>query len=154
MNKISQRGATLVELVLAISIIAVTLFGVASVFKVTVTHSANPITQKQAVLISEGLMEEILSKSFTKPNGGYAGPFTGDNRDKFDSVGDYNNLTITNMTSLSGTAIAGLEKYSVTITTANTDLGTISSANNIVVTINVVGPNDNFTLKGYRVNYD
>lgn len=154
MNNKKQLGATLVELIIAISIVGVALFGVISVFRVTVTNSANPVTQKQAVLIAESLMEEVLSKPFTKPIGGYAGTLDNTNRDKFDSVNDYNNLSITTLTSISGTTIAGLEKYSATITTQNVALGTLAASNSIVVTINVLGPNDNFTLKGYRVNYD
>jgi MSHA pilin protein MshD len=154
MNKNIQKGATLIELIIAISIVAVALFGVISVFRVTVTNSANPITQKQAVLIAESVMDEVLSKSFTTPSGGYAGPFINANRDKFDSINDYNNLSITTMTSISGTTIGGLEKYSATINTANVALGTLANSESIVITINVVGPNDNFTLKGYRVNYD
>jgi MSHA pilin protein MshD len=154
MNKRIQKGATLIELIMAIAIIGIAIFGVISVFRVTVNNSANPITKKQAVLISESLMEEILSKSFTKPDGGYTGPYDSASRDKFDTVTDYNNVSISPMTSLGGTSISGLNSYSATITTVNTALGSVASTDSILVTITVTGPNDTFVLKGYRLNYD
>lgn len=154
MNNKIQKGATLIELVIAISIVAIAIFGILSVFKLSVINSANPVTNKQAVLIAEGLMEEVLSKTFTKPDGGYAGPFNSASRNKFDTVTDYNNLSISPMSSINGLNVAGLGGYSATIKTANTALGAIGSSDSILITINVVGPNDNFVLKGYRINYD
>lgn len=154
MSNKNQKGVTIVELVIAISIIAIALFGILSVFRLSVTNSANTVTKKQAVLISESLMEEVLSKPFTKPDGGYTGPFTVANRDKFDSVTDYNNLNITSMATIGGVIIVGLEKYSAVITTATNALGSVPASDSILVTINVTGPNDTFVLKGYRINYD
>ncbi len=154
MNKRNQIGATLVELVLAIAIIVVGVFGIVSSFRLTVINSANPVTKKQAVLIAESLMEEILSKSFTKPTGGYSGLLTSANRDKFDTITDYNNLSINPISTIAGTNVVGLDKYSATITTTNVALGTIASSNVILVTVSITGPNDSFILKAYRINYD
>ena len=152
MNK--KNGFTLVELIIAIAIIGVALMAILGVFRVSINNSANPVTRKQAVLISESLMEEVLSKAFVKPSGGYAGPFTVATRQSFDTVTDYNNLTINGISNVYGTSIAGLENYNVTITVQNQAIGAIPNTDAYLATINVVGPNDNFTLKGYRINYE
>lgn len=152
MNKGKQQGVTLVELVIAMSIIAIAIFGIISVFKLTITSSANPITRKQAVLISDSLMEEVLSKSFSKPSGGFAGPFTANNREQFDSVSDYNGISINGITTIAGNTIPGLENYSANIMIENKAVGLISSTNILMATIIVSGPNDTFVLKGFKFN--
>lgn len=149
-----QKGATMVELIIAMVVIAVAVSGILAAFRFTVINSADPLTRKQSVLIAENLMDEVTSKSFGKPTGGFTGPFTAANRDKFDTVTDYNGLNLTGITSLTGTAMAELASYNASITTTNKALGTIAATDVIEVTITVTGPNDSFTLKGYRVNYE
>jgi len=100
MNNKKQKGITLIELVIAISIISIALLGVLGAFSVSVRNSADPVTRKQTVLIAESLMDEVLSRSFVKPSGGFAVPFTNANRTSFDTVTDYNNLVINGISNI------------------------------------------------------
>ena len=153
-NKIKQKGATFVELVLAMVIIGIAVTAMLSAYRTTVINSADPMTRKQAVLISESLMEEVLSKSFTKPTGGFSGPFTVANRSRFDTVSDYNGFAMTGISNIAGTPIAELSAYNATVSIANTALAGIAAPDSILVTIDITGLNDTFTLKGYRINYE
>lgn len=64
-RRCSQRGLTLVELVLFIVIVSVALAGVLTVLNVTVKSSADPMIAKQMLAIAEALLEEVQMKSFT-----------------------------------------------------------------------------------------
>ncbi|NCQ51580.1 prepilin-type N-terminal cleavage/methylation domain-containing protein [archaeon] len=154
MNNKKQKGITLIELVIAISIISIALLGVLGAFSVSVRNSADPVTRKQTVLIAESLMDEVLSRSFVKPSGGFAGPFTNANRTSFDTVTDYNNLVINGISNIYGNSIVGLENYTATITTSSSALGAIGSSDSTLVSISIAGPNDQFVLRGYRINYE
>lgn len=153
MNK-KAKGVTLVELVIAIAIISVSLFSILSIFKLSVTNSSDPMVKKQSVLIAEGLMEEVLSKSFSKPTGGFSGAITTANRGMFDTVTDYNGLTINGISNILGSSVSGLGNYSASISVVAQGFGTINSANSYLVTINVTGQGSTFTLKSYRFNTD
>jgi MSHA pilin protein MshD len=60
-----QRGVTLVELVMFIVIVAIALAGIIGVMRMTTAHSADPLRRKQALMIAEGLLEEVRSAAFT-----------------------------------------------------------------------------------------
>jgi MSHA pilin protein MshD len=61
----SQRGISLIELILFIVIVSVGLVGILSVMTVTSKSSANPILLKQATAIAESLLEEIELQPFS-----------------------------------------------------------------------------------------
>jgi MSHA pilin protein MshD len=60
-----QRGVTLIELVIFIMIIGVALAGLLQVLNFTTKSSADPLRQKQALMIAEGLLEEVRLSAFT-----------------------------------------------------------------------------------------
>lgn len=64
----SQRGMTLIELVVFIVVVSVGLAGVLSVFNVVVKGSADPLVTKQALAVADSLLEEILLKDFCDPS--------------------------------------------------------------------------------------
>ncbi|MDB5825704.1 MAG: type secretion system protein [Herminiimonas sp.] len=64
-TRVSQRGISLIELILFIVIVSVGLVGILSVMTVTSKSSANPILLKQATAIAESLLEEIQLQPFT-----------------------------------------------------------------------------------------
>lgn len=74
-----QRGLSLIELVLFIVIVGVGVTGVLNVFNLTTRVSADPLRRKQALLLAEGLMEEVTLAGFTycDPTDASAGVATG-----------------------------------------------------------------------------
>lgn len=149
-----QKGSTLIEIVIAMVIIAIAVVAVLASYRITVINSPSAMTRKQATLIAENLMDEVLNKNFTKPTNGFAGPYSVANRAQFDTVTDYNNFSMTGIYNMDGVAIPELASYSASITVANSALSAISSSDSMLVTITVTGPHDTFTLKGYRLNYE
>jgi MSHA pilin protein MshD len=72
-----QAGVTLIELIMFIVIVAVALAGVIGVMNLVTSRSADPLRHKQALMIAEGLIEEVRLASFTwcdptSPNAGEA----------------------------------------------------------------------------------
>lgn len=64
-NASRQRGVTLIELIMFIVIIGAALAGLLQVLNFTTKGSADPIRQKQALMIAEGLLEEVRLAGFT-----------------------------------------------------------------------------------------
>jgi MSHA pilin protein MshD len=60
-----QRGLTLIELVMFIVIIGIALVGILQVLRFTTHNSADPVRRKQALMIAEGLLEEVQLAKFT-----------------------------------------------------------------------------------------
>src|SRR5687768_9500025 len=114
-SKSAAAGFTLFELLLLIVVFAVGLSGILIVYNTTVTHSADPMIRKQAMAVSESLMEEILLMPFDQ--GGWNGAATQANRTQFDDVRDYcpaaGNCFATNgVFAINGNApIPGLQNY-------------------------------------------
>ncbi len=61
-----QRGVTLIELILFIMIIGIALAAIVGVLNVTTSRSADPVRTKQALMIAEGLLEEVQLARFTR----------------------------------------------------------------------------------------
>ncbi|MDQ2821251.1 MAG: prepilin-type N-terminal cleavage/methylation domain-containing protein [Pseudomonadota bacterium] len=61
-----QAGVTLIELILFILIIGIALAAILGVMNVTTRNSADPARTKQALMIAEGLLEEVQLARFTK----------------------------------------------------------------------------------------
>lgn len=60
-----QRGVTLVELILFIVIIGVALTAILGVMSMTTQNSADPVRRKQALILAEGLLEEVEGAKFS-----------------------------------------------------------------------------------------
>lgn len=156
-----NHGFSLVEAIVFIVIVATALAGVLGVMSTTTQRSADPLVRKQAIAVVESMLEEIALHDFTKPVGGFAGPFTQANRQFFDSIGDYNGFTTSGIFPVdSGTAITGLTSYSVAVTVASANLGpaasqiSVASNNARLITVTVTGPDGvNVVLVGYRTAY-
>lgn len=71
----AQAGVTLIELILFIIIVGVALAGIVGVMNLTTKNSADPLRRKQALMIAEGLLEEVQLAKFTwcDPSSGNAG---------------------------------------------------------------------------------
>ena len=150
LQRIHSRGFTLIELVISMVVVSIALGGVLMVMNYTVQHSADPMLQHQAVAIAEAYLEEAMLRSFADPDG-----VDGETaRDLLDDVDDYDGLNDAGARDQEGTAIAGLEAYSISVAVANTAFNGISAADCKRVTVTVTHPSGiNLTLSGHRTNY-
>jgi MSHA pilin protein MshD len=144
-----QQGFTLIELIISMVIISIALGGVLLAINFTVSHSADPLIQHQAIAIAEAYMEEILLQEYYDPDDDPA--VVEDSRDLYDNVDDYNELIDVGAHNQMGTAISDLENYTVSVIVADVTLNTVP-AKKITVTVNhsVMG---DMELVGYRTNY-
>ena len=60
-----QRGVTLIELIVFIVIVSVAVVGVLQALRLGTANSADPLRRKQALMIAEGLLEEVQLAKFT-----------------------------------------------------------------------------------------
>ncbi len=171
-----QSGLTLVELIVAIVVIAVGVAGVMLAFNNAVRSSADPMFAKQALAIAEALLEEVQLAPFTfcDPDDPAAeeadgpgdcaipetlGPEAGDTR-PFDNVSDYHNPVFNPISDVStgdfGATEGALAGYSAAITVANAALGPITAATGdaVLITVTVTAPDGQaYALEGYRTRY-
>lgn len=159
------RGFTLVELILAITIVGVALAGIASVFITTSRHSADPAVQQQAQFIAEAYLEEILRQKFFDPDEDKVCPAAeAGGRGSYDNVCDYASIANQAPANAFGSTITQLSSYKVTVTVVRDGTVSLNGLNNntgsslyrvMRVDVNVTGPNStSITLSGYRTNYN
>ncbi len=143
-----QYGITLIELIISMVIISIALTGVFTVMNYTVSHSADPIIQHQAVAIAESYLEEILLQAYENPADGY----TGVNRSQFDDVDDYNSLADTGVHDNQGNLLSSLSDYNVAVAVSSA----VTLADGVLakkITVTVSGFGNSLSLVGYRANY-
>jgi MSHA pilin protein MshD len=158
---IRQNGTTLIELIVFIVIVSVALVGVLSVFNVTVRSSADPLQSKQALAIAEGMLEEVLLKSYCDPdtmNTSITPPTCGANvvegsptRALFDDVDDYDGFTLANASTVTGSYTATGYRVDVSVPTATV---TVNGQQAKEIRVTVTPPSGSaIVLYGYRTNY-
>jgi MSHA pilin protein MshD len=164
-----ERGLSLIELVMAMVVLAVGVVGLLGVINLTTRRSADPVIQQQAQLIAESYLEEILLKRFVDPTADRVCPAPpGGGRSAYDNVCDYQGLNDNPPRDQFGNAIAALTGYTVSVTVtpnqgnpngavnlgplANDYAGGYIRLLRVDVTVN--GPAGTaVTLTGYRTNY-
>jgi MSHA pilin protein MshD len=60
-----QRGVTMVELIIFMVVIGAALAGILGVMSLTTKNSADPVRRKQALILAEGLLEEVELAKFS-----------------------------------------------------------------------------------------
>jgi MSHA pilin protein MshD len=138
----AQAGLSLIELIMFIVIVSVALVGILSVLNLTTMRSADPVVRKQTLAVAEAMMEEILSKNFSNPAGGFT-PATPGNM-----TGGWT-WTARSLANV-GTDIPGLEAYRVSVAVAALTLSTVAGSR---ISVTVTGPGETVTLDGFRANY-
>ena len=169
-----QRGMTLIELVMFIVIVAVGVAGILSVLNVTVMRSADPLVQKQAQALAEGLLEEIqtgyfaycdgadeklkYAKSAAECTGGVGDSYgreAGEAR-PYNTVKDYAEAANTPTaldTALPGeAAVAAPAGYAAMVTVGPSALSgiTLASGDALLIRVVVVSGSTQATAEGYK----
>lgn len=173
------RGLTLVELIVTIAIVGTGVAGILLVLNIAVRGSADPLIEKQALAIAESLLEEIQLMPFTycDPDDANAataasaagcatqveniGPEPGETRTSattpFDNVNDYHGFSMTGITDITGTAIAGLSAYSASVSVTQQAMNgppNVAANESLLIAVTVNGPfNTTVRLEGYRTRY-
>ncbi|MBN2427488.1 MAG: prepilin-type N-terminal cleavage/methylation domain-containing protein [Deltaproteobacteria bacterium] len=143
----SQRGLTLVELVISMVVISVALSGVLLLLNVTILHSSDPLIQHQALAIAESYLEEILLKPYSDPDG-----VAESGRPNFDNVADYNGLHDVGARNQFN-ALVGLNDYTVDVVVAADTLG-LPAVSAWRVDVKVTHRHGfSMNLRGYRTDY-
>ena len=143
-----ERGATLIELVISIVVIAIAASAVLGVMSTTLGRSADAMVLSQAVAIAESYLEEISLKSFDDPDG-----IDGEGaRPAFDDVDDYNGLVDNGARDQFGSALAPLTQYTVTVlVTPSAALTGVPGADAQRIDVHVTYPgNGAVALTGYK----
>ncbi|NYE60459.1 MSHA pilin protein MshD [Duganella sp. 1224] len=102
-----QRGLTIIELVIFIVIVGIAAAALVQVLNLASRNSVDPVRRKQAMLIAEAYMEEVMQAQFTACDPGDSnaanatvkadcanvpedfGPETGNLNRPFDNINDY-----------------------------------------------------------------
>jgi len=180
-----QAGATLIELVVAIVILSIVVTTLMILSSQSVGRSADPMLQEQASAIAQAYLEEITQKSFCDPDfdvdSNPATPLdcpaqctssvcTGacrslgsaqeGARNLYDDICDYDGLSNTGAIDQTGTAVTGLDHYSISVdvvddatATLNGLTGSGGQAARIDVTVTHPAMADDVRMSGFRANY-
>lgn len=152
-----QQGLSLIEVIMSMVILGVGLALFVSVFAASIRSSADPMQRKQALAVAESMLNEIGSKPFANPSGGFTGAATQANRALFDDIGDYHGFATTGVYSLEGGAVAALAGYDVAVSVAAASFGSgafpIGSSDARLVTVTVTYPGGSVSLSAYRTAY-
>jgi MSHA pilin protein MshD len=148
-----HRGVTLVELVVAITIVAIAVTTILGAFAAVATRSADAMMQQQAIAIAESYLSEILQRWVVDPNG--TPPNTG--RASWDLVDQYNGLVEAPHDQFGNAivSLASLSSYTVSVTTSQSSaLSSVpaAAARRVDITVSYP-PSARVTLSGYRTSY-
>lgn len=154
-----EIGATLVEVVLFIVIIATALTAVLGTLSLTVGRSSDPLVARQALAVAESLLQEVLSQPYTAGDldGGAnaIGPEAGETRfsttTPFDHVDDYHGYSMSGIVKPDGIPLAGLAGYGASVAVGAQAVDNIAAGEGLLVTVTVTGPGGySVALRGFK----
>ena len=145
-----QSGVTLIEVVVAIVIVAMAATAILGAMASITMRGAETMVRQQAVAVAEAYLEEILLQPVAFPGG--VVPTT---RVSFNDEDQYNGLNDAGARDQFGNAITYLAGYTVSVTVAQTTALTgIAAAQARQINVNVTDPNGvTVRLTGYRANF-
>lgn len=144
-----ERGLTLIELIMFIIIVSIAVVGILTVMNQVVRASADPVVAKQALAFADAVLEEVLAKSYSDPDGV---PNKEASRALWDDISDYDGETILGTDLLTGSSAVLLTGYSATVAVAAP--APVSSVDMRRVTVTVTAPGGaHYAVSGYRANY-
>lgn len=138
-----QAGFTLIELIIFIVVVSAGLAGILLVMNTAVTSSADPMVRKQAMVLAESVLEEVMQKAYADPDGSDA-----DESDSthWDNVDDYNGKTQSDLA-----LPAALGPYAVRITVEDGQATLGVEARKVTVAVSL--GSETISLSGYRAHY-
>ena len=171
----AQAGVTLVEVVIFIVIVSVAVIGILGVLSWTSNNSADPQLRKQALVIAEGMLDEIAGARFTycavndpaaETAGGEAACTTkeafgiqgGAAQRPYDNVNDYvdsDGGTAIYTTDVAGNPFSALAgQYAATVSINTVALNGIAAPNALHIRVSIAyGDKRRVVLDGYRTRY-
>jgi len=148
-----HRGVTLVELVVAITIVAIAVTTILGAFAAVATRSADAMMQQQAIAIAESYLSEILQRWVVDPSDP-SGTLPNTGRANWDLVGQYNGLVDVGAHDQFGSATPSLTNYTVSVSTSQSALAGVPAADARRIDITVsYPPSGSVILSGYRTSY-
>jgi MSHA pilin protein MshD len=147
----AQRGVTLIELAVAITIVSIAAVAILGALSFITSRGADTMIRQQAVAIADAYLEEILLQPVAAPSG----VPTPTSRANFNDVDEYNGLVDVGACDQFGNALPNLSAYTVSVAVVQTSaLPGISAANARRIDVSVTGPAGvSVMLSGYRANY-
>lgn len=152
-KRTNARGVTIIELIIAMVITSIAVTGVLLAFTTSITHSADPMIDAQALAIAEAYMDEILAKPVAGGSG--CNPNDEFSRPTCASVTDYGSASQEPMDQL-GDSIEDLSDYRVTVSVGAGAVALGADAigtGDATVTVTVTRGTRSLTLRGYKVDY-
>jgi MSHA pilin protein MshD len=146
-----HRGVTLIEMVVAITVVAIAATTILGALGAVASRSADAMMQQQAIAIAGSYLDEIMQRWVVDPNG--SPPNTG--RGSWDLVDQYNGLVDAGAHDQFGNPIVTLSAYTVSVVTSQSSALTgvpAAATRRIDVTVSYA-PNGKVVLSGYRTNY-
>lgn len=105
----------MIELVVAIVVVAISLTGAFALVDTTTRRSVDPMLERQALSIAEAYLEEILQQSYRDPDDGAVCPSPEEDRALYDNVCDYAGLADAGARDQGGREIDGLDAYRIEV---------------------------------------
>jgi MSHA pilin protein MshD len=141
-----SRGVTLIELIVAITVLGIATISVLGVLSTISIRSAEALIREQAVAIGSSYLNEALAKSY--------GSSGATQRSLFIAVGDYNGLNDSGAHDQRGNAVGGLGQFQIMVGVGPGTLGTVPAANVSRVDVTVSHPSGVVvSVSGYRTLY-
>ena len=131
----AQRGATLVELVVALVVAGVLVSGVLAAWATLNQRSADPLVLRQSLAVAESLLAEIDLQPAQAASGA-----SGSDRSRYTAVADYDGLALNGITDVQGSAVPGLAGYAARVSVQPRAVQGVPQAYGWWIEVRVTGP--------------
>lgn len=141
------RGFTLIELVVAIVVLAIAVAGVVAGLTAISVRSADEMVSEQANAIASAYMNEVLQKPFGANDGQVL-------RANLDVVDDYAGLSNAGVRDQTGAVVPGLAQFTVAVAVTPAALGLVPAGEAREVDVSVTHPSGiSVVLSGFRTQH-
>ncbi len=151
-----SRGFTLIEMIIAIVVLAAAVSGILFSFTANIGRSADPMIQQQAIIIAQAYLEEAVLKPYNDPDGGETNSCEEGVRIQYDDVADYDciNDAAGALDQFGGT-LPGLNNYNIAVNVSTVNIGAPAiTARRVDVTVTHDSATSiNLVLTAYRTSY-